>query len=422
MTALAREQRPDETRVYCIDLGGGALVELEAAPHVGGVATKLDRERLRQTVRHVQGLLEERELAFRRLGLASMPDARARRALGELDVELPDVFLVVDNWAALRSDFDGLDLEIEQIANAGLNFGVHVLLSANRWAEIRPHLRDNIGSRLELRLNDPIDSEHGRRVAEVLPADVPGRGLAPDGLHFQAALADLDAVREGAQRWDGSPAPPVPMLPLRVEPADLPGPGADAAPGIPIGVDELRLEPVYLDLAGGDPHFLVLGDAESGKSSFLRWFATALAARQDPGRAQVAVVDYRRSLLDLGDGPHARGYAANAAMAASLAAELRKELSGRLPGPEATREELMRGGSWTGPRLFLLVDDYDLVPGAADNPLLGARGPAGPRPRHRLPPRACAPGRGRLAQRVRALLPARDRAARSRTDHERRPR
>ena len=246
-----------------------------------------------------------------------------------------------------------------------------MLLSANRWAEIRPHLRDNIGSRLELRLNDPIDSEHGRRVAEVLPADVPGRGLAPDGLHFQAALADLDAVREGAQRWDGSPAPPVPMLPLRVEPADLPGPGADAAPGIPIGVDELRLEPVYLDLAGGDPHFLVLGDAESGKSSFLRWFATALAARQDPGRAQVAVVDYRRSLLDLGDGPHARGYAANAAMAASLAAELRKELSGRLPGPEATREELMRGGSWTGPRLFLLVDDYDLVPGAADNPLLG---------------------------------------------------
>jgi DNA segregation ATPase FtsK/SpoIIIE, S-DNA-T family len=369
-TALGREHTPDEVRLYCIDLGGGALAELERAPHVGGVATKLDRERVRQTVRHVQGLLEERELGFRRLGLASMADARARRARGELETELPDVFLVVDNWAALRRDFEGLDQEVEQIANGGLNYGVHVLLSANRWAEIRPHLRDNVGSRFELRLNDPIDSEHGRRVAEVLPADAPGRGLAPEALHFQAALPDLDAAREAAERWDGAPAPPVPMLPLRVEPSALPAPGADSRAGVPIGLDELRLEPVYLDLAGGDPHFLVLGDAESGKSSFLRWFAGALAARQDPGRAQVAIVDYRRSLLDLADRPHVRGYAANAAMAASLAAELRTELAARLPGPDATREELMRGGAWTGPRLFLLVDDYDLVPGAADNPLL----------------------------------------------------
>src|ERR687895_134397 len=294
VTALAREHTPDEVRLYCIDLGGGGLAELDAAPHVGGVAAKLDRERVRQTVRHVQGLLEERELAFRRLGLASMADARARRARGELEEELPDVFLVVDNWAALKRDFEGLDQEIEQLANGGLNYGVHVLLSANRWAEIRPHLRDNVGSRLELRLNDPIDYEHGRRVADALPGDVPGRGLGPDALHFQAALPDVDAAREAAERWDGPPAPPVPMLPLRVEPAALPATGADPAGGVPIGLDELRLEPVYLDLAGGDPHFLVLGDAESGKSNFLRWFTSALAARQDPGRAQVLIVDYQR--------------------------------------------------------------------------------------------------------------------------------
>src|ERR687895_91632 len=351
-------------------VGGGALAELDAAPHVGGVAAKLDRERVRQTVRHVQGLLEERELAFRRLGLASMADARARRARGELEEELPDVFLVVDNWAALKRDFEGLDQEIEQLANGGLNYGVHVLLSANRWAEIRPHLRDNVGSRLELRLNDPIDSEHGRRVADVLPGDVPGRGLGPDALHFQAALPDVEAARESAERWQGAPAPPVPMLPLRVQPSELPGPGDGESGGVPIGLDELRLEPVHLDLAGGDPHFLVLGDAESGKSNFLRWFAAALAARQDPGRAQVLIVDYRRSLLDLADAPHVRAYAANAAMAGALAGELRNELAGRLPGPNATREELMRGASWTGPRLYLLVDDYDLVPGAAENPLL----------------------------------------------------
>ena len=196
VTALAREHTPDEVRLYCIDLGGGALAELEAAPHVGGVATKLDRERVRQSVRHVQGLLEERELAFRRLGLASMADARARRARGELEEELPDVFLVVDNWAALKRDFEGLDQEVEQLANGGLNYGVHLLLSANRWAEIRPHLRDNVGSRLELRLNDPIDSEHGRRVADVAA----GRHARPRARPGRAPLPGGDARRGGRPR------------------------------------------------------------------------------------------------------------------------------------------------------------------------------------------------------------------------------
>jgi S-DNA-T family DNA segregation ATPase FtsK/SpoIIIE len=316
VTSLAREHTPAEARIYCIDLGGGGLTELEHAPHVGGVTTKLDRERVRQTVRYVQGLLEEREYRFRRLALGSMADARARRARGDLEEEIPDIFLVVDNWAALRRDFEGLDQDIEQIANAGLNYGVHVLLSANRWAEIRPHLRDNVGSRLELRLNDPIDSEHGRRKAEVLPTDVPGRGLGPDALHFQAAVPDLEATRQAAERWAGTPAPPVPVLPLRVDPGELPAPGDDGASGVPIGVDEMRLAPVYLELAGGDPHFVVLGDSESGKSTFLRWFARALTARHDPGRAQLVIIDYRRSLLDLADSPHVRGYAANAGMAA----------------------------------------------------------------------------------------------------------
>ena len=123
------------------------------------------------------------------------------------------------------------------------------------------------------------------------------------------------------------------MLPLRVEPSELPEPGEDEAGGVPIGLDELRLEPVYLDLAGGDPHFLVLGDAESGKSNFLRWFAGALAARQDPGRAQVLIVDYRRSLLDLADAPHVRAYAANAAMAGGA----RHRAAGRAGGPAAGR-------------------------------------------------------------------------------------
>jgi S-DNA-T family DNA segregation ATPase FtsK/SpoIIIE len=131
----------------------------------------------------------------------------------------------------------------------------------------------------------------------------------------------------------------------------------------------MGLEAATVDLTGGDPHFLVLGDSEAGKTNLLRLIARTVADGNDPGRAQIAIVDYRRGLIDLSSLPHVQAYAAGPAMVTDLVAQLRTELAARLPGPSATQEELMRGPSWSGPRHYLLVDDYDLVPGI-DNPLL----------------------------------------------------
>ena len=48
-----------------------------------------------------------------------------------------------------------------------------------RWTEIRPGIRDLLGTRLELRLGDPIDSEIDRRAAANVPEQSPGRGPDP---------------------------------------------------------------------------------------------------------------------------------------------------------------------------------------------------------------------------------------------------
>jgi DNA segregation ATPase FtsK/SpoIIIE, S-DNA-T family len=42
----------------------------------------------------------------------------------------------------------------------------------------------------------------------------------------------------------------------------------------------------------------------------------------------------------------------------------------RLPGPDVTPEQLRTRSWWTGPRCFVLVDDYDLVATGPNNPLL----------------------------------------------------
>jgi S-DNA-T family DNA segregation ATPase FtsK/SpoIIIE len=41
----------------------------------------------------------------------------------------------------------------------------------------------------------------------------------------------------------------------------------------------------------------------------------------------------------------------------------------RLPGPDVTPDQLRDRSWWTGPELYVLVDDYDLVAGGSANPL-----------------------------------------------------
>jgi S-DNA-T family DNA segregation ATPase FtsK/SpoIIIE len=41
----------------------------------------------------------------------------------------------------------------------------------------------------------------------------------------------------------------------------------------------------------------------------------------------------------------------------------------RLPGPDVTTEQLRTRSWWTGPELFVLVDDYELVSTSGRNPL-----------------------------------------------------
>jgi S-DNA-T family DNA segregation ATPase FtsK/SpoIIIE len=134
---------------------------------------------------------------------------------------------------------------------------------------------------------------------------------------------------------------------------------------VAIGIEERGLEPVWLDLLAGDPHFLLYGDAESGKSSLLRLLARGLAALHTPEELQLTIVDVRRSLTDLADDPHVRAYAANAMAATEAAQALYGDLAPRM----AAGASPLAGPTWDGPRHLVLFDDYDLSAGPTGGPL-----------------------------------------------------
>ncbi|TVS98745.1 type VII secretion protein EccCb, partial [Amycolatopsis bartoniae] len=385
--SLALANTPEEVQFYCVDLGGGTLAGLAGLPHVGGVAVaRREPDKARRIIAELNTLANEREGRFGALGVDSMADFRNRKRRGEITGEqdpFGDVFLVVDGWRAIRDDFDELEPQITALAQRGLTYGIHVVITASRWADIRPAIKDMLGTRFELRLGDPSESDIDRRVAVNVPEGRPGRGLTRDKLHMLTGLPRIDgssdaetlatgvtdAVAKIAGAWRGRSAPQVRLLPETVSYDEVLSMDKQRHTKlVPIGISEDALAPVYLDF-DADPHFFAFADGESGKTNLLRQIARGITERYTAKEAVIVLVDYRRTMLGFVEGAHLLGYAVSANQLDGMIKDIHGSMTRRLPGPDVTQEQLRNRSWWKGPELFILVDDYDLVATQTSNPL-----------------------------------------------------
>ncbi|GAB2979288.1 type VII secretion protein EccCa [Nocardioides montaniterrae] len=388
VTSLALTTTPLESQFYVLDFGGGTFTPLAHLPHVSGVGTRAEPEVVRRIVAEVKGIVDRREAYFRANGIDSIETYRNRRFRASggatIDDGYGDVFLVVDGWSSIRADFDDLEMEIQQLATRGLTFGLHVITAAARWADFRAATRDLFGTRLELRLGDPMDSEIDRKLASLVPVR-PGRGILPGKLHFLGALPrvdgspDADSLGDGVddlidrvtRAWRGQPGPKLRLLPDRIDLERLremasAGGGLDRR--LILGINEKELAPVALDV-DAEPHLLLFGDGQSGKSTFLRSYCREVIRTRTPAEAQLMIVDYRRSLLGEIPEENQLSYLTSAAQAQPALADLAAYLRSRIPGPDVTPEQLRTRSWWTGAEVFVVVDDYDLVATGTSSPI-----------------------------------------------------
>ncbi|GGO89189.1 ESX-4 secretion system protein EccC4 [Nocardioides phosphati] len=163
--SLAATAPAGSLRFALADLGG----DLAALGDLRDVASHVDRSQPAQ----LRALVEQLS-------------AEASRRRSSPRTDDPEVYVVVDGWSTLRDRWPDVEHDLTALAQESLAVGIHLLVSATRWGDLRPALRDVLGTKLELRLGDPAESVHGRHRAQAVPAR-PGHGLTPGGHHFLAA-------------------------------------------------------------------------------------------------------------------------------------------------------------------------------------------------------------------------------------------
>ncbi|WP_433683477.1 type VII secretion protein EccCb [Nocardia sp. CA-119907] len=388
--AIAATRPPEQAQFYVLDFGGELLTNLGELPHVGSIADRSDPDLVRRTVAELAARMRERADICTSAQVESIDELRRRRMDDSWSDRLGDVFLVVDGWRELIGQFESQEYELNTLVAQGFRFGMYVILAADKWRDIRTSVRERIRMGVELRLDDPNESELSRKAAALVP-DLSGRGLilgAAGAQHIMMALPRLDSnsdfstvpagIRAAAQQiaaeYPGRRAPEIRLLPARITRAEVLA-SADVLAieqswdRVIIGLRESDLRPVVLDFRS-QPHFLVFADSESGKTTLLRNIVAGLTENSAPEQARIAMIDFRRSLLGTVGDAHLAGYSTSSQTASAMVAGLVEFLSRRTPGPEVTAEQLRERNWWSGPELFVIVDDYDLVATSVSNPLL----------------------------------------------------
>lgn len=367
---------PRDVTFYCLDYGGGQLREMADLAHVGSVASPLEPERIRRTFGELEQLLRARQARAVNGNGAGAGNSNDGDGYGE-------VFLVIDNlYAFSRDNTDTFNTRnpllarVTELANTGLSYGIHVIITTPNWLEVPLAMRDGLGLRLELKLSDSQDSNVRvvgalRRAADGVPADQPGRGLTMAAEHFLFAKPALETIPMVNSRYPGLSAPRVRLLPADLAPEVL-GPLYSPPERIVIGQREQDLAPVSVDFAE-NPLLMVFGDSKSGKTTLLRHLIRTIRVNSSSDRVAFTVIDRRLHLVDEPLFPD-NEYTPNIDRVTPAMLGLAALLEKRRPPAGLTAAQLS-GWTYGGHTHYLIIDDLDQIPDApaVSGPYVGQR-------------------------------------------------
>jgi len=195
--SLALGSPPEYLNFVLVDFkGGGAFDACHELPHIAGLITDLDEALVERAISSLRAELQRREVLFRNLGVSTFEAASRRSA-----VPIARLVVVIDEFAALATDYPDMMASVIDLASRGRSLGMHLILATQRPSGVVDQkIRANTNLRIALRVQDGFDSQDvvGVPDAASLNRNVPGQAIMRIG--GDPALSIQSAYTGGRRR------------------------------------------------------------------------------------------------------------------------------------------------------------------------------------------------------------------------------
>lgn len=147
---IATNYSPSEAVIGIIDFKGDALIsKVESIPHISSTFSNLNGG-YENVIAAIKYELVYRQKIFSKHGISEY---------NELDIGLPRLFIIIDEFAELKKNLSEIGNEIDSIARVGRSLGIFLIISMQRASGIvSEQLKSNLSYKICLKVNSTQDS------------------------------------------------------------------------------------------------------------------------------------------------------------------------------------------------------------------------------------------------------------------------
>lgn len=299
IASLTATHSPDDLNLYLMDFGQGVLRSFANLPHCNGnIFIPHERERIDRLLNFLQAEVVHRQ------GLLASGDEIPQSA----------IFVVCDNFIRFRKDYaEQLD-QIATLINVGQSVDIHFVFATNSASDLPASIRDNIASRLALRLVNKDDYLTVVNHRATSSSDIFGRGLTRYRKEIVLGQVAFPALQPGdptqqdiadwvdslEQSWgDSGRVRQINVLETHIELEELYLEAPEVYQGMsagtmPVGRAFHDLSPVSLDLDQFGNSTLIIGPQGSGKTELLVSLGLSVVCAD---AAELYILDFQRGHL-----------------------------------------------------------------------------------------------------------------------------
>lgn len=349
--SLATRYSPEDVAFAVIDFKGGDIVkQLPGLPHIVGSITNLSKDEINRSLQSINAEKNKRMMLFDEdhANVSNITEYTRAYKAGKINVPLPHLFIIVDEFAELKSQFPDSMQDLISIARVGRSLGIHMILCTQKPSGVVDgQIWSNSDFQLCLRVQTREDSNEVLKSPLAAEIHEPGRGYLSVGRTstfdlfqsgYSGASSDLTALdadycisqvdvsgrktvlldhkhtsgakeisqreaildriieafeQSGLSRPEPLCQPPLPdLLPFEMQTT-----GNEYS--IPVGIyddpDSQALRTLTVDVEGRNT--LIVGNSQMGKTNMLLSMVRHIASVMTSGQIQVYAIDYNAKAL-----------------------------------------------------------------------------------------------------------------------------